>query len=120
VTGASHIPVETPPSHRIELSGREPEACELLLQMVMLEPHARYVLRWESRTRDITVPSGLQWNIGNQHALIQPSEDWHQNQLFFTAASNLDALAFEYQRPTGEPRAQGSIELRHVVIEVAR
>ncbi len=117
VAGVNHIPVESSPSHHIEMSGREPESCELLLQMVVLEPHARYILHWESRTRDITAPTGLQWPIGNEQAQAHPSEDWLQQELPFTADSNLAALALEYQRPSGQPRVQGSVELRHVIIE---
>ncbi len=117
VPGVNHIPVESSPSHRIEMSGREPESCELLLQMVMLEPHARYILHWESRTRDVTDPTGLQWHIAKEQAQVHPSEYWRQQELPFTADSNLAALAFVYQRPSGQPRVQGSVELRHVIIE---
>jgi hypothetical protein len=119
VSGVSHISVEAPASHRIELTGREPESFELLLQRVVLDPHARYVLHWESRTRNVAAPSGLEWHIGDEQAQVQPSEDWHPQELQFTADSNLAVLAFGYQRPSGQPRVQGSVELRHVLIGVS-
>ena len=115
--GVTHISLETPLAHRIELTGRQPESCALLRQTVALEPHTRYVLRWESRTRNVAAPSGFQWHIESQHALVEPSDDWRRGELSFESASDLSALGFEYERPSGEPRVQGSVELRHVLIE---
>jgi hypothetical protein len=49
--------------------------------------------------------------------MLRAGSDWTPGQLVFTATQ--DALTLNYNRPLGEPRAEGSVELRHVTIEEA-
>lgn len=111
-TGVAHIQVEQPrPAWRITLDGREPESIALLTQIVILEPHALYRLRWDVRTSGLAEPSGLEWRIGDLRAPVaSASAD-------FRAASSTMPLVLFYQRPLGQARAEGSLEIRGVTIE---
>lgn len=100
-------------AYRITLSGRQPESCELLLRSVSLQPGTRYVLRWEARAKGSI--AGLEWRIAGQRAALLPS-----GELTFTASSDLSVLALAYQRPQGQPRAEGAVELIGVSIEEAK
>lgn len=116
--GVTHVSLDTPPAHRILFSGKQPESCELLRQYVGIRPGRRYQLRWESRG----IGSGLAWRVGTVAAPLRASplrasNDWTSGQLSFVAPQDPGALALFYNRPLGEPRAEGSVELRHIVIE---
>ena len=83
-----------------------------------IRPGRRYLLRWESRG----IGSGLAWRVGTVAAPLRASplrasNDWTSGQLSFVAPQDPGALALFYNRPFGEPRAEGSVELRHIVIE---
>ena len=56
--------ISLPGAHRILFSGRQPEACELLRQFVVLEAGKRYSLHWEARTRGFGSPTGVEWRAG--------------------------------------------------------
>ncbi len=99
---------QRPSSLRIFFDGREPESATLLTQIVNLTPHARYVLKWQARTSELAEPSGIEWNIADQHAAISAHE------LAFTALADMMPLILTYRRPQGQPRAEGWIELTHV------
>jgi hypothetical protein len=111
--GVTHVSLDTPPAHRVLLSGKQPEACELLRQYVELRTGKRYLLRWESRG----IGSGIAWRAGAATAPLRPSEDWTPGQLPFVAAQDSGVIALIYNRPIGEPRAEGAVELRHIAIE---
>jgi hypothetical protein len=110
--GVTHVSLDTPPSHRILLSGMQPESAELLRQYVGVSAGRRYLLRWESRG----IASGVIWRIGSSSAPLLAADDWTAGQFSFVAAEDSSALALLYHRPLGEPRAEGSVELRHVSI----
>jgi len=101
-------------SNRIALSGQEGEACSLLQQTLMVSAGKRYKLQWESRTSGIKSPSGLEWRVAGQHAALLPGEEWTGGELLFSAHEHFEALELGYQRPVGEARAEGNIELRHI------
>ncbi len=103
-------------AHRILFSGRQPEACELLRQFVVLEAGKRYSLHWEARTRGFGSPTGIEWRAGMAHGAVESADDWRVGGMDFTASAALMPIALDYQRPTGEVRAEGSIEIRHVSI----
>jgi len=117
--GVTHVHLTAPSGHRIALSGQQAESCSLLQQTLHLIPGRRYVLHWESRTAGIKSPSGLEWSIAGQHAALPPSNDWTPAELVLTPRDAFTELQLFYQRPTGEPRAEGNIELRRVRIEAA-
>ncbi len=105
--------ISLPGAHRILFSGKEPESCELLRQFVVLEPGKTYSLRWEARTRGFLSPTGIAWN---ERGLVESAEDWRRGSLEFKAGSALVPIALSYQRPAGEARAEGSLEIRNVTL----
>ena len=116
--GVAHVDLTAPSGHRIVFTGQQPESCSLLRQT--LNVAGPYVLRWESRTSGIKSPSGLEWRVAGQHAALPPSDDWTTAELAFTPRESFTDLELVYQRPLGEPRAEGNIELRHVLLSPMR
>ena len=117
--GVKHINLTAPSAHRIAFNGQQPESCSILQQTLHLVPGRLYLLRWETRTSGLKSPSGLEWRIAAQHASIPPSDDWTPGELTVTPRDAFTDLELFYQRPVGEPRAEGNIELRHVHMEAA-
>jgi len=115
--GVVHTALDQPRSaRRIALDGRQPESCALLTQIVNLESHARYTLRWEARTSGFSAPAGIEWRIADLHANIGPSDAPAAGSALFVATSELVPLTLYYQRPSGQARAEGLIELSRVSI----
>jgi hypothetical protein len=110
--GVTHVPLTEAGGHRISLSGKQAESCELLRQSVVLEPGKHYRLRWEARTQNLASPTGLEWTAGNSKAAVERTADWHGGSAVFTASAALAPITLGYHRPTGEPRAEGSVEIR--------
>ena len=115
--GVTHTSVDQPrPMHRITLSGREPESCELLRRVENLHAGARYTLQWEARTQGLGAQTGIAWKIGTERGPVASSENGAAGELTFTAPSQLAILTLIYERPAGEPRAEGSVELWNVTV----
>jgi hypothetical protein len=111
-TGVTQMPIEQPQrARRIAFDGRQPESCALLSEMLLLGPHARYTLHWEARTTGLPSPSGIEWRIGDQRMAVEGKS------ATFLAAEELASLILFYQRPIGQARAEGSIEISGVAIE---
>ncbi len=106
--------LQIPGAHRIVLSGKEPESCELLRQIVVLEKGKLYSLTWEARTKDFGAPTGIQWSAGSANGVIERAEDWRAGGLAFKAEAPATPIKLEYQRPMGQARAEGRIEIRKV------
>lgn len=106
--------LDTPFSLRISFDGMQPEACELLRQYVGVRTGGHYRLAWESLGR----ANGLAWHAGSSAGPLKSSEGWMSGGMTFAATQ--DFIALSYQRPLGEARSQGSIELRHIVLEEER
>jgi hypothetical protein len=122
--GVVHTALDQPrPARRIALDGRQPESCALLTQIVNVEPHARYNLHWEARTSGFSAPAGIEWRIADLHVNIQatigPSDAPEVGSAVFVATEKLLPLTLFYQRPAGQARAEGVIELSRVSIEKA-
>jgi hypothetical protein len=103
-------------AHRIAFSGQQPESCELLRQFLRVRAGRTYVLRWEARTSGFPLRAGLEWRVADQRAPVASREDWMQDEFKFTAPTDWTLLALRYQRPSGEPRAVGYVEVRHVAL----
>jgi tetratricopeptide (TPR) repeat protein len=114
--GVQHALLNTGPGHRIELSGKQAEACELLRHYVVLEPGKAYRLGWEMRTRNVTTPTGIEWSAGGQTAEVASSEDWRAASVAFTPTAALLPVTLRYRRPTGQPRVKGTLEIRNVTL----
>ncbi len=106
--------LQIPGAHRIALSGKEPESCELLRQFVVLERGKSFSLTWEARTRGFGSPTGVKWSVGSANGGVEPAEDWRAGGLEFKAEVPLTPIKLEYQRPMGQARAEGWIEIRKV------
>ena len=117
--GVTQLSLTAPPAHRIRLSGKQAEACDLLLQYVVLSPGKRYLLRWDARMQNLASPSGVEWSLGNTKAVVESAEDWRAGSAAITAPITADTAALlplklSYHRPAGQPRAEGTIEIRNV------
>ncbi len=99
---------------RIELSGRQPEAARLLRQIVLLDPHRRYRLEWSARTNALPEITGLTWTLGNRRFPLIASEDEKKDGAAIAVQKPLTPLELWYQRPSGQVRAEGWVEIREV------
>jgi hypothetical protein len=108
--------IQVPGAHRILFSGRQPESCELLRQFVALQVGKSYVLRWEARTRDFASPTGIEWSAGQSHGAVDRTDEWQGGGLEFKAGASVMPITLGYQRPAGQARAEGSIEIRNVTL----
>jgi hypothetical protein len=115
--GVTHVHLTAPAGHRITFSGQEPESCSLLWQTLNVAPGKRYTLHWEARTAGMKAPAGLEWRVAGQHAAVIPSEDWSSGEMTIEAADRFPVLELVYQRPVGESRAEGTVELRRLVLQ---
>jgi tetratricopeptide (TPR) repeat protein len=106
--------VALPGSYRILFSGRQPASTELLRQFVALQPGKAYSLRWEARTQGFTSPSGIEWTAGVARTALEPGQDWGGGSMDFKAEATLLPITLAYHRPTGQARAEGSVEIRAV------
>jgi hypothetical protein len=110
--GVTHQSLE---GHRIRFSGRQPESCELLRQVLGgLRAGATYTLRWEARTQGMASPTGLEWRIASRTVTIAAGEDWTAGTLAFMPDSDHTVLVLTYRRPEGQVRTEGQIDLRRV------
>ena len=112
--GVTHINLSAPAGHRIALNGQQAELSVLLAQTLAVAAGKRYTLRWESRASGLKNPLGIEWRVAGQSAYLTASTDWVPAELTFTLSDSFPSLELVYQRPLGEPRAEGSIELRQV------
>jgi tetratricopeptide (TPR) repeat protein len=114
-SGAEGIAYVTLPGlYRIQLSGKQPESSELLRQFVVLQPGKIYSLRWEARTQGFGSPSGMEWTAGATHGALEPAQDLRVGTMDFKAEAALLPITLAYRRPTGQARAEGSVEIRAV------
>jgi hypothetical protein len=112
------------PGLQVTFSGKQPENCRLVAQVVPLEPSRDYRLRYTYRTSGIRPGSGLRWDVGNltggkEWSVPAPdlaSEEWTQGKLDFTTPPDAQAarLSLRYDRALGTTRIEGSVWLREV------
>ena len=112
--GVTHINLNAPAAHRIVLSGQQAESVSLLQQMLSLRAGKQYRLQWESRTVGIKSPTGLAWRVAGRDMPLLPSEDWRAGESTIVARDAFTDLELVYQRPVGESRSEGNVELRHI------
>jgi hypothetical protein len=48
------------------------------------------------------------------HGALEPAQDWHAGSLDFKADAAPLPITLAYHRPTGQARAEGSVEIRAV------
>jgi len=120
-TGVSALLEEQPAGLRISFSGRQPEECDVLTQIVPIMENSPYQLRFWYRTSGIAPGTGLGWRITDLHGasmLAQgkslASESETQAIFPFTtpAGSTLVRLTLTYRRALGTTRIEGYVVLR--------
>lgn len=110
---------------RVTLSGREPEDCELLLQLVPVRPKMAYQLRFRYRTQDIATGAGLEWQLTDvksgvvlgEGSIPASEQDTEGGGWFETAGASLARLALRYHRALGTTRSEGSLILQNVKLK---
>jgi hypothetical protein len=108
----------SPRGLRIDLSGKQPEQCQLLGQFIPLPAARACRFRFSYRTSSVPPESGLRWRILAAASPPLSSDDWKQQELSFsTQAAKLARLALEYSRVPGTSRVEGSIALRDLELE---
>jgi tetratricopeptide (TPR) repeat protein len=114
---------------RVTFSGREPEDCEVLAQLVPVREKMQYELGFMYRTRGIANGQGLGWRITDANrgtALGEgggvASEGDAEGRLTFAtpAECRLVRLALRYHRSPGTTRMEGFLILRRVAVKPAQ
>jgi hypothetical protein len=113
---------------RIMFSGRQPENCEPLVQLIPVSESTRFELKFLYRTSGIASRSGLRWsvvdadsgrNLWDGESLS--SENEAQQRFVFGAphGTQMVRLALSYQRAIGTTRIEGLIALRDIQLNRA-
>ena len=114
---------------RVTFSGREPENCEVLAQLVPVSEKRPYELRFAYRTRGIATGQGLGWRITDANrgtalgegSAVASEQDAEGRLTFATPAEcRLVRLALRYQRSPGTTRMEGFLILRTVAVRPAQ
>jgi hypothetical protein len=113
VAGVTHLDIDAARAmHRISFNGRQPESCELMSQRLALRKGEKYRLSWNASIREIALPTGIEWRIGDVRVDVANGA----GKIEFTAPSDVSELRLAYQRPAGEVRAEGAAELWDVAV----
>jgi tetratricopeptide (TPR) repeat protein len=132
-SGVSTLRQGPPAALRIIFSGKQPERCEVLQQLLPLLAGTGYRLYFEYQTSGINPQTGLQWRAFDAWSraevpVVSPhlaSQNWTSATASFTVTRvppNPRALllALTYVRAPGTTRIEGNVWLRNVRLEVAR
>ena len=127
VTGVFFRP--TFPGLRINLSGKEPEGCELLSQYILLETSRKYELAYEYETSGIASDAGLSWRVldaksgteftRNPKNLSREKMGWDTISFVTPAQTQGGRLVLLYQRALGTTRISGWLQLKQVALTAA-
>jgi len=110
---------------RVTFSGREPEECDALVQMIPLKDHVPYQLAFVYRTEGIANGAGLFWRVTDAQgvllaestSLASPADTEGRMQVY--APPGLVRLALRYRRAPGTTRAEGFLILHNVALRRA-
>ena len=117
---------EDPLGLRVTLSGREPEDCEALVQLVPLRGKMHYELTFQYRTHGVASGSGLGWRIADasggavlgEGPSLSSEADTEGRLAFSTPAEcRLVRLSLRYRRAPGTTRMDGFLVLRNVALK---
>ena len=113
-----------PSTLRFSFSGSEPEVCPLLEQWAPLAVR-RYRLSFEYRTAGLPPATGLRWAIaprdgaGYESPGLASAPTWRERRWRFAPEqAGLARVRLVYRREPGATRAEGSLELRHLRLEM--
>jgi hypothetical protein len=126
VEGVSVSREEEPLGLRFTFSGRQPENCQALEQLVPVRGKTPYQLSFAFRTQGIPTGSGLAWRIADAAAgavlkegpslASEPETPAHLS--FETPAEcRLVRLSLSYRRSPGTTRMEGFLVLRNVALQ---
>jgi hypothetical protein len=115
---------ENPPVLRIEFSGRQPESCEVLAQLVPVVESSSYVAVCHYWTARIPPRAGLGWTVSEfpsgrnlaqgAQSLSQPEETAVRIPFSTLPGTRMVRLSLVYQRAIGATRIEGKIWLRNM------
>lgn len=118
VEGVSNEHLPEQKGIRFDLSGDEPEICDLMQQRVPLSPGKTYVIEWQAETVNDTPIAGVYWELtetGPEAREVTASvRGGETGSLIFTARSQSAVLHLKYGRVPGTKRASGSITIRNL------
>jgi len=114
----------------VSLSGKQPQASDLVEQYLVLQPGATYRFGFAHRPHDVPAESGLAWSFvdargGGEFARIAvdgPAGGWSGQTLEFAAPTDggLARILLRYHRPVGGARVEGAVEFGRFSLEEAR
>lgn len=113
---------------RVTFSGREPEECEPLAQLVPLAEKTRYELQFGYRSGGIASGDGLGWRItdagsgavlGEGPGLASDADREERFQFETPPGCGLARLALRYRRSPGTTRMEGFLTLRSATLKPA-
>ena len=115
----------SPAALKFVFSGRQPEQCRLVEQILCVEPSKSYRLRFRYRTEGIGPATGLRWIVSADAQKVLSagpdlsSEDWKEDNLKFSVPAGLDLarLSLDYARSVGTTRIEGSVYLSGLALE---
>jgi tetratricopeptide (TPR) repeat protein len=132
-SGVSTVREDSPAALRITFSGKQPEQCEVLQQLLPLLAGTDYRLYFEYQTSGIKPETGLQWRAFDAWSaaevpVVSPhlaSQKWTSATASFTVPTvppnpRVLLLALTYARMPGTTRIEGDVRLRNIRLEVAR
>jgi tetratricopeptide (TPR) repeat protein len=115
-----------PPRLELRFSGKQPEAIEVLSQVMPVLPAHTYRFQFEYRTSGIATNTGLRWSVFDyiSGAVLQsdppymPSQGWNSGKIDFrtTDACRLARLVLSYRREPGTTRIAGSTSIRNLAL----
>ena len=120
IEGVSASRETSPPGLRIQFSGRQPESCEPLSQIVPVQENAEYELTFRYRTSGIAPGTGLGWRVSDLRGRIirGPADNISsagemQQRITFKTPHGTPAvrISFAYDRAIGTTRIEGWIAL---------
>jgi tetratricopeptide (TPR) repeat protein len=124
IEGVSTANEDEPGGLRLTFSGRQPESCVPLSQLVPVIENAHYEVQYRYSTSGIADGSGLSWNLEftdvRQAAVVTAQVPSDQRETTRTApfdtppGCHLIRLSLAYRRAPGTTRIEGRIVLRQV------
>ncbi len=103
---------------RFTFSGKQPEVCDVLSQLLSVRGGRYHTLGFEYRTAGLPDDTGLAWAVSSREQYrLRASEEWKAVVWPFQAPSDADLLVLRYRRTAGATRIEGSVALRAVRLE---
>jgi tetratricopeptide (TPR) repeat protein len=118
----------SPSGGSVSFSGKQPEACDILYQLIPVDGETRYQFSVSYKTTSVAARSGLSWRVldeGDGSELVQTqylqSEEWRDEAVPFTTArdTRLLRLVLSYRRLPGTTRTEGTLLFKNISLRMA-